>query len=155
MEKREWALVDQEGPTSGTTWLEIFVLFDISGARTKRGQHIKDEAAIQRARVRNKGKFGSSGKKNRDVTKISATVKPTLDEELKRFKSIIRHIAKHEADEEHAGWFEMEKRTHLKRLGPLGIIGNQPAINVNVKVTEEEKKKINRSIIVQKLGTDG
>jgi len=151
MKEREWAAVDQEGDTSGTTWLEIFALFDTTGARTERGQHVKDEAAAKRAYEREKRKQAS---KKRGI-KGSAIVKPTLDEEIKRFKSIIRHITKHEGGSEHAGWFEMEKRAHLRRLGTLGIVGNQPAINATIKMTEDEKKNVARCIFEQKLGTDG
>ena len=41
-EIREWAETDTEERIGGVTWLELFILFDTSGARTIEGRHIKD-----------------------------------------------------------------------------------------------------------------
>ena len=38
---REWKPIEQEGSTSGVTWLELFILFDTTNARSEQGKHIK------------------------------------------------------------------------------------------------------------------
>ena len=150
LKEREWAAADKEGDTSGITWIELFVLFDITAARTQRGQHIKDSGAKKRADARNKKKEAAQ----RRSTNANACVKPSLDEELKRFKAIVRHIGKHETGQEHAGWFDMERRSNLRRLGDLAVVGNQPAIMATVRMTEAEKAKVTRCIMLQKTGSD-
>jgi hypothetical protein len=148
---REWAAADNEGDTSGSTWIELFVLFDITAARTQRGQHIKDIGAKVRADARNKKKEAAQRRKQGDA---SACVKPSLDEELKRFKAIVRHIGRHETGQEHAGWFDMERRANLRRLGDLAVVGNQPAIMATVRMSDAEKAKVTRCIMLQKIGSD-
>ena len=49
MANRQWAPTLKESTTSGITWLELFILFDTTGARTKHGEHIKDAEAAVRA----------------------------------------------------------------------------------------------------------
>ena len=75
-----------------------------------------------------------------------------MGEEIGRFKAIARHIARREVGKEQAGWFEMEKRQYLRRLAGLGIQGHQPAIAGHVKITEEEKEKVIKAIMQQKVG---
>ena len=150
LQERTWAHIETEGMTSGTTWLEIFILFDVTGARSEKGQHIKNEAAAERATARRKKQKTTQTKGHL----TSAVVRPSLDEELKRFKAIVRHIAKHEMQEDQGNKFEMEKRAQLKRLAPLGVVGSQPAIKGWVKMTPAEQEKVARSIMLQKLGAD-
>ena len=97
--EREWAQTDKEGGASGVTWIELFAPFDTTGARTQRGQHIKDIDAKKRGDARRKK---TEANLSRGI-KGSASVKPSLDEELKRFKAIIRHIGRHETAEGHHG----------------------------------------------------
>ena len=48
-----------------------------------------------------------------------ATVKPTLEEELTKFKAIVRHITRHEADHDQSNGFKAESRNRLRRLANL------------------------------------
>jgi hypothetical protein len=54
LQQREWAPINLENQTGGTTWLELFILFDISGNRTDKGKHVKDQGAHARAEKRRK-----------------------------------------------------------------------------------------------------
>ena len=80
-------------------------------------------------------------------------VKPTLDEELKKFKAIIRQIMRHEATDEQAKWFTMEARNKLRRLAKLGITAHQPGVAAYCKTSEEERLKITESLLIQKVGS--
>ena len=42
LSKRNWAPVSNDVEVSGITWIELFVLFDLTGNRTEEGQHQKD-----------------------------------------------------------------------------------------------------------------
>ena len=46
----------------------------------------------------------------------------------------------------------METRYYHRRLVPLGIHGNQPAIAAYCKVSEEEQAMITEALIQQKIG---
>ena len=74
----------------------------------------------------------------------SAICLPTLDEELKSFKAIVRYIMRHEA----------EGRNRLRRLAKLGIIGHQPAIVAYCKVSMEERDTIIERLLKQKVGSN-
>ena len=86
--------------------------------------------------------------------KGQAIIEPTLDEELKRFKAICRSITRHELDQTQSSWFDMERKARLRRLGGLAVVGNQPALQVHVKASVEEKAIIARSIMQQKIGSN-
>ena len=49
LQEREWAPINPENQTGGTTWLELFILFDVAGNRTEDGKHVKDQGAHARA----------------------------------------------------------------------------------------------------------
>ena len=42
----------------------------------------------------------------------------------------------------------------LRRLGGLAVTGNQPALQVHIKATEDEKAKVARCIMQQKIGSN-
>ena len=130
----------QHTETSGTTWLELFVLFDTSGARSAKGDHVKDLKAADRAAARS-AKYKKSKLNDKKVgCKANAVILPTLAEEIGRFKAIARHIVKHDTiNRDQAEWFKMEERAHLKRLADLGVVGNQPAIAAVVQASAETK----------------
>ena len=52
--KRKWAPVTVDSETAGTTWLELFILYDMTGNRSEKGQHQKDPEATKRAGKRRK-----------------------------------------------------------------------------------------------------
>ena len=107
MANRSWTPTSSQSSVSGVTWLELFILFDVSGARTVKGEHIKDPKAKHRADARNK----KAKKDERQGTRGNPIAKPSLDEELKRFKAIVRHIAKQELGGEQGKSFLMEKKS--------------------------------------------
>ena len=99
LRSRRWAHAHLESTAGGVTWLELFTLFDLRGVRTIKGQHIKDTAATERARIRkSKGRHveAKGGRRKGNLILTSAVVKPTLDEEMKRFKAIARYITSHD-----------------------------------------------------------
>ena len=135
MTHREVAYAHPEGNASGMTWIEMFALFDTAGYRTSGAQHIRNEEAYKRAISRRdkaraaKGKKfdkedDNKGKRNRNIINISAMTKASLDQELKLFKAIVRQIARHELNDDQTRFFQMERRSQLRRLAPLGIDGN-------------------------------
>ena len=115
---RSWTPTAEQSTISGITWLELLVLFDVSGARTAKGDHVKDAKARKRADARNKKRIKQQG--SRTIIG-NALVQPTLDEELNTFKAIVRHIGKHEVDKDQGRWFLMEIRAKMRRLGALAV----------------------------------
>ena len=55
LSKRKWAPVKADTDVGGITWIELFVLFDITGYRSEEGQHIKNRVATRRADEKGKG----------------------------------------------------------------------------------------------------
>ena len=148
--QREWAPTVEGNGKGGTTWLGIFILFDTSEARNKKGQHHKNDDAHKRAKARS-----SKLKKNKDEgERCTAEVRPTLNEEISRFKAIARYILKHDLDEREARWFTMETRSQHRRLADLGVYGHQPAIAAYIKMSGEEKQRIIEAIAQQKVGAN-
>ena len=85
-----------------------------------------------------------------NLNETTVVTKPTLDEEPKQFKAIVRHIMKYEADRKTAKLFMSDSRARLRRLSNLGISGHQPAIMAYCKMTKEEKDWITAAILKQK-----
>ena len=85
----------------------------------------------------------------RNLSETTAVSEPTLDEELKTFKAIVRHITKYEIEPKAAMRFTADNRPRLRRLGNLGINGHQPAIAAYCKMTRDEKGKVIDAIIKQ------
>ena len=81
-------------------------------------------------------------------------MKPSLNDEIGRFKAIVRHITRHETTREQATWFRMENRMNFKRLAKLGVEGRQPAVAAFVKMTCQERRQAARSIMLQKVGNN-
>ena len=147
-----------ESTTAGVTWLELFALYDTSGQRSKKSEHVKDEKAKKRLEERMKLKESvrpeeDGGKKKRQHS-TGAISNPTLREELKRFKDLVKQISKHEADSTKQKWFQMEQRQRLRRLADLGVEGRQPAIAAYVRMSKQEKERVARSIVSQKVGAN-
>ena len=103
IDERRWTPAPQESEAGGITWMELFILFDISGKRTEQGRHVKSEAAQRRAKAR---KSKEKKKHNQDS---SAVVKPSLEEEIKLFKAVCRYIVQNDLQDEQTTWFRMEK----------------------------------------------
>ena len=92
--------------------------------------------------------------KKRNLNETTALTKPTLDEELKTFKAIVRHITKYEAEPTAARWFTADNRPCLRRLGNVGINGREPSIAVYCKMTNEEKERVTDAILTQKIANN-
>ena len=150
MKNRKWAPTDAGSHVGGVTWLELFIIFDITGARSHNGDHVKDKEAAKRAEARS----AKVKKTNRGKETQNAIVKPKLGEELARFKAIVRHIAKHEVKGTQADYFLMEKRQHLTRLAGLAVYGHQPAIAGFLQISSHEKEDMIKAILMQKVGSN-
>ena len=48
----------------------------------------------------------------------------------------------------------MEQRSELRRLAPLGVEGNEPAIKAYCKTTPKEQQAIIEAILQQKVGVN-
>ena len=72
-------------------------MFDTGGNRSEAGQHSKNPEATKRAKER-KEKARSAKAKKMGISDTTVAAKPTLDEELKQFKAIVRHVMRHEAE---------------------------------------------------------
>ena len=82
---REWAPVNPEDEVAGFTWIELFVLFDISGMRSKKGDHVLDHEVKQRAAKR-KAEQADKEDLPKNYAEHAAIVKPALDAELRGLK---------------------------------------------------------------------
>ena len=121
---------------------------------------MKDKEAVNRAAIRRKAgreaqakKAGKELKQNKDdvgnVMQHSVVSKPSMEQELALFKSIVRQIAQRELGEGQKKMFRRESRTKLRRLAPLGIVGNQAAIGAFCKTDGMERRTIAEAILQQ------
>jgi len=156
LRKRKWAPTEAEEDGAGVTWAELFIMFDISGERSHLGEHVVDPKAKERAEARkaNSSRAKQCNRSNKKKQDQDAVVKPVFEAELKRFKAIVRQIAKHELEPCQSKLFHMESRGRLRRLADLGIYGHQPGIAAHVHVKPEEEEKIVEAILKQKVGSN-
>ena len=152
LSNRKWALVKEDSEVPGITWIDLFALFDITGSRTERGQHQKDPEATKRAgKMRGTSRCAKAKKGN--ISDILVITKPTLDDELKLFKAIVRHVTRHEVKNGKGNMHRGDNRASLRRLNDLGVSGHQPAIMAFCQMAKREKTKITEAILKQKLPT--
>ena len=83
-----------------------------------------------------------------------AECKPSLEEELAKFKAIVRHITRHEANHQQGNGFKAESRSKLRRLANLGILAHQPAVVAYCKVSDIERETILESLLTPKVGSN-
>ena len=95
--------------------IELFIPFDTTAARSAEGERIKEPEAAARAEKRKK----KGGKKAKQQRMEIAKCLPTLDEELRNCKAIVRYIMRHEAENEQSKWCKAEGRNRLRRLAKL------------------------------------
>ena len=127
----------------------MFTLYDLTVNRSEKGHHLKNPEAEKRAEKR-RLKARCAKVKKLSLNETTVVTKPTLDEEIKQFKAIVRHIMKYEAEQEKAKWFRVGSRASLRRLSNLGISGHQPSIMAYSKMTKDEKDRITEAILKQK-----
>ena len=133
--------------------MELFVLFDKSGLRTKGGEHVLNHEVRQRAEKR-KAEQASKEDLPRNYADHAAILRLALDAELARFKAIVRHIARHELQDQDADMFTMDDNSKFRRLAKLGIYGHQPGIAAHVRTTMEEDQGIVEGLLAQKVGSN-
>ena len=119
----------------------------------KKGQFQKNPEATRRAEKR-KPASRNTKKKRSNLNDTTVVSKATLDEEIKEFKAIVRHIFKHEAKLAKGKWIRMENRSNVIRLNDLGIYGHQPAIKAYCHMSNEEKATITEHILKQKIANN-
>ena len=127
LKQRNWAPVNVDMEVSGITWMELFIVYDTTGNRSEKGRHQKDPEATKREEKRRQ-KSRCAKNKKRNLSDTMVVTKPTLDEEIKLFKAIVRHVMKHEVKQGKGKWFRMDTRANLRRPNDLGVSGHQPAI---------------------------
>ena len=142
-----WRTPDEETRASGTTWLELFILFDTTGYRRKGGRTKKNADAAERAE-RRKAKNKHQRKGNRATE--TADVRASLSDELAAFKKVVRHIARQDADPDQAKWFHADEKPQYRRLKHLGVVEHQPAIAANCEIDPITMKEIEIAIVAQK-----
>ena len=115
---------------------------------TKRTDKLQEEQGKRKTTTRN------VRKKDGNIDDATALTKATLEEEIKDFKAIARHILKHEVKQAKGRWIKMENRSNLRRLNDLGIFGHQPAIKAYCQISQEEKATIMEHILKQKIANN-
>lgn len=131
---------------AGITWIELFALFDLTGNRSVNGQHQTNPEATTRAGQRRQ-KATCARSKKQNLNETTVVTKPSLDEEIKLFKAIVRHVTKHEAGQGKANWFKADARANLRRLNDLGVSGHQAAIKACCQMTKQEKAQVVEAIL--------
>ena len=138
--------VAPHGSNSSSCFTSLGV--EVKKGNTKNTLQLPGEARKEKGEMKD-----AKGKKSNHGATIAAT-QPTLDEELKTFKAIIRHITTFETEQKAIKWFQADNRPSLRRLGNLGIMGHQPAIAAYCKMTKEEKEKVTDAIMKQKVANN-
>ena len=110
------------------------------------------EATIRAEKRRQKARCGRTKKLNLNETIV--VTKPTLDEEIKLFEAIVRHVTKHEAEQEKAKWFRADTRASLRRLSDLGVSGHQPSIMAYCQMAKSEKGQFVEAIPKQRVANN-
>ena len=142
-----WRLPSDETRASGTTWLELFILFDTLGYRRREGRTKKNAVSAERAdRRKAKHKHQRRGIRSAETSEPRAS----LGEELEAFKKVVRHTTRQDGDAEQAKWFHADTKPQYRRLKVLGIMEHQPAIAANCEVDPLTMNDIEDAIIAQK-----
>lgn len=148
--QRMWALANDTPQVSGVTWIELFAMFDTGGYRSTAGCHVKCEKInpeqkpeeARRKEVKEKGETETRRPSRACMERWRGSNRSAV-----KSSSTMSSRSKHRG----SGW---RKRKELRRLGKLGVTGNQPAIAAFVAMTTEERKRITRSIMMLKVGNN-
>ena len=126
-----WRLPEEETKASGTTWLELFILFDTTGYRRRTGRTPKNAESAARSEVRK-----ARNKHQRKGTRSAETAEPraSLAEELEAFTKVVRHTMRQDGDVDQAKWFHRDTKPQYRRLKVLGLTEHQPAIAANCEI---------------------
>ena len=85
---------DEQTIASGSTWIEIFTLFDIDGYRRTSSRLRKDEQAAKRTEQRAAKDKRGPKKERRRRRKENAESRPSTGEELNHFKKVFKHVVR-------------------------------------------------------------
>lgn len=118
---------------------------DAAAAGRAKGRFAKAEA--KRA-----ARTGSSRRPGTKQRQASCVAKASFGEELAVFKAIVRHLDRHDLEEDQAVLFTAEQRQHLRRLRALGIKGHMPGIKAVCTLNEEERQVVAEAIASQRCG---
>ena len=142
-----WRLPKEDTKASGTTWLELFILFDTLGYRRKESRTPKNVASAARTKERQ-----AANKHQRKERGNAETAEPraSLAEELEAFKRVVRHTMRQDGNAEQAKWFNGDTKTQYRRLKALGITEHQPAIVANCEVDPITMMDVEEAIVIQK-----
>ena len=113
----------------------------------------KNVGATRRAEKR-RANCRDAKAKTQNISETTVVAKPTFDEDVKLFKTIVRQTMRHDADPKIAKWFQADARARLKRVGKLGVAGHQPALAVYCMIAKNEKALITKAILQQKIGNN-
>ena len=142
-----WRTPKEETRASGTTWLELFILYDTMGYRRREGRTPKHAGSAVRSDERKaKNKHQRKGRRSVETSEPRAS----LAEELEAFKKVVRHTTRQDGDAEQAKWFHGDAKPQYRRLKGLGITEHQPAIAANCEVDPITMLEIEEAIITQK-----
>ena len=142
MKVRRWEPVDPQIKIAGTTWLELFVLFDALGYRTHRDKVAKEDAALKRACERSIKRV----KANK-----SSVSRASLRKEIAIFKVAVRYVARNDVAPQQQKLFLSESRQELRRLAPFAIAGHQPGVNAWCVLNGAEKARVEEAICAQRV----
>ena len=154
----KWKPMIDEQLRTGSTWLELFVAFDIGGYRAMEAKYVLNEEAASRAKDRRKKlKAREEGRVRPVLKEVGAqtgdcTAKPLLRTELDNFKAIFRYIIRNELKNHEAAWFASAPAVAERRLAAIGVYGNQPAINAIRATNATENLRITRAIATHRTG---
>ena len=142
-----WRTPKEETSASGTTWLELFILFDTMGYRRKEGRTPKNVASAARTEERK-----AANKHQRKGRRSAETSEPraSLAEKIEAFKRVVRHTTRQDGDAEQAKWFHGDTKPQYRRLKALGITEHQPAIAANCEVDPITMMDVEEAIVMQK-----
>ena len=142
-----WRTPKEETRASGTTWLELFILFDTMGCRRRECRTKNNAGSAERSEKRK-----AKNKHQRRARRSAETSEPraSLGEELGTFKKVVRHTIRQDGDAEQAKWFHADTKPQYRRLKGLGIMEHQPAIAANCEVDPLSMLDIEEAIIIQK-----
>ena len=149
---QKWKMPGEHVKAAGTTWLELFILFDIGGYRSDAGRMMKDPKAAKRAEARREKNI-KEGRSRMNTHQASAEIKARLGEELERFKKICRFIGRNDLSKEQEQILKGETEQKHNRLKSLGVIGHHPGIKGVCMIMADEKAKVEEAIFRQKYGT--
>ena len=149
-----WREPDEQTVASGSTWIEMFTLFDMDGYRRTSSRHRKNEQAAKRTEERTAKDKHEQGKKDqrRRRRKENAESRPSMGEELNHFKRIFKHVVRQDIGMDKAEIFKADYKQHFKRLRNLGIIGHQAAISGNLEMDPITTEEVEKAIYQQKAG---